>query len=562
MRIRQKIYKHISVFGVGFYLVLMFISQRQNVFAKNIATSVTVGNSSPTFSAGPAESPATDNTSPVNVGSVVTFSATAADSNNENYYLAVCRTNAVNSVNGGAPTCNGGAGNTFCVSNSTTSGSPTSCTYTAAIGDSESTSWYAFVCDGNSVSASCSVSSQGSGVSGSPLFVNHAPFFTSVGVTTPASVGDTISWTTGVGTSDTDTQGGADTVKLVVCKTSGVVNGDCDGGASDRWCQSGPVATSPSCAYAVSSPTDSGTYDAYAYILDSHNLGSVSGNQGSSKNFVVNNAIPIISTISINGGSNINLQEGVGATTPITISASITDANGCADVGSNVLAYLYRSGVAYTNCNASGKANNNNCYPEVSCSTSNCASGSSADFTCIVQMKSYSDPTDVGSSFATQNWLASFKATDHLSGIGTTEIGSGVELISQPALDVTPASIAYGNLSAGQKNDPLSVATVITATGNTGINEDLSGNDMTDGSGHTIAIANQKYSLNNNSSYDSGTSLSTSAIEVNILIPKVTSDIGNTKTTYWGLSVPAGTVAGTYSGENVINAVISPLNNW
>ena len=127
-----------------FTLSLLFLPAEHPVFADSVTTSVTVGNSAPSFTVDPAENPASYGTTPTNVGSNVTFQATGTDQNSEDYYLAVCTTDAVTAVNSNAPTCDVG---TWCVSSAASSGSQASCTYEALVGNAESNAWFAFVCD-------------------------------------------------------------------------------------------------------------------------------------------------------------------------------------------------------------------------------------------------------------------------------------------------------------------------------------------------------------------------------------------------------------------------------
>lgn len=207
--------KNIIVYFLFFVVFLVFSFKR--IMAASVATSVIVGNSAPSFTVNPFEVIASSTATPTNIGTSVTFQATGTDGNNENYYLAICKGNGITPNNNNPPTCSGG---NWCISNSTASGSPTTCGYNAIQTDAESNPWYAFVCD-YSPSSSCSTVSQGTGTSGSPFEVNHPPTFTSIGNTTPLNPGTTETWSTSVGTSDSDI-GASDTVKLVVCKTTGV----------------------------------------------------------------------------------------------------------------------------------------------------------------------------------------------------------------------------------------------------------------------------------------------------------------------------------------------------
>jgi len=115
---------------------------------------------------------------------------------------------------------------------------------------------------------------------------------------------------------------------------------------------------------------------------------------------------------------------------------------------------------------------------------------------------------------------------------------------------------------------------VTTATGNVGLDQEHSGiaNMCTDYNADTnpnctnvggtkIPVANQKYALSG-LAYASATALSTTATEVELNIPKVTSSTPTTGTTYWGISIPAGTLPGTYNGANTITAVKGEIANW
>ena len=58
--------------------------------------------------------------------------------------------------------------------------------------------------------------------------------------------------------------------------------------------------------------------------------------------------------------------------------------------------------------------------------------------------------------------------------------------------NVTPGSISYGSLVPGGDSDEKSTA--LAARGNVGVNQDLSGNNMTSG-GDNIPVAQQRYNL-------------------------------------------------------------------
>lgn len=549
----------LSTKNVIIYLVFLavFLLPFKQIFAETVATSVIVGNSAPSFTVQPFETVASTTLSPTNVGSTVTFQATGTDGNGENYYLAICKTNAITANNNGVPTCTGG---NWCISGSTASGASTTCGFGTLQATSESNDWFAFICD-HSPSSVCSASSQGTvGGDGSPFEVNHPPSFVSIGVTTPLSPGSTQTWTTTIGTSDADT-GASDTVKLVVCKTTGVSAGACDGGASDTWCASSAVANTPVCSIGISIPTLDIGYSAFVYVFDNHNLGASGAVQANASNYVINNVAPVINAITLNGGSDISLSEG--ATTPAVLGATITDNNGCLDI-STVVASMYRSGIGYSGCDTGGEANSNNCYPVISCSvgggnTCNGATDASASYTCTAYPKYYADPTVANTAYSAQNWTNTFKADDEALSDAQNH-STGVEMNDLLAMDID-ASLAFGNLSAGQSLSPLSALTVVTATGNVGLDQTLEGTHMYS-VGNTISVENQKYSLSSGTSYGSGTALTMSAVGVSLSCLKTTTDVGQTKPTYWGIAIPIGIAAGTYGGTNTVIAVKSAYVRW
>lgn len=540
--------------AIGFFSVKLF-----NAYADTVTTSVTVGNSAPSFTTGPAESPASTTASPTNVGSNVTFRATATDSNGENYYLLLCSSNSASATNGGAPTC---GATTWCTSTATNSGSQATCSHTALIGDPSSNTWYAFVCDGNSSSAKCSSGNQGTGDSGSPFIVNHAPSFTSASNDSPKNPGATVTWNTTASDSD------GNTVKLLVCKTAGISGDACDGGASDTWCSSLFVGSNPSCGYSIPTVAPDGTFAAYVYIVDQHNFPSAGTPQGSNVPFTINNVAPVVSAVTINGGAAINLVES--STKAVTLTATVSDNNSCQDL-SSVLGYVYRSGEGYTRCDKSAKADNNNCYPEISCTvvagTCTGSTDASANYTCTVNLQYYADPTDANTAYPTEYWLTTIKATDNNNISGNTEVASGVKLNSLTAFSIT-GSINFGGLGAGEKNDPLDKIVTTTATGNVGLNQEHSGapnmciDYPTCSGGTPIGVANQKYALGKSTSYALGTKLSTSATEVYLAVYKPVSVSPSTKNTWWGILIPSGTQAGEYTGVNTITAVKSAPSDW
>ncbi len=565
MHKNRKIILTISFLLVVFVCILVVKSTKEYVFADPASTSVTVDNSAPDFTQDPFEDPASTYVSPTNVGSSVTFKATATDPNEHQYYLAICKSDSVTAGNNNPPTCNGGA---WCVSNATNSGVQASCSYNAQSGDNESEVWYAFVCDKVSGGGACSDSSQGIGDSGSPFKVNHRPAFTATNGNS-ADPGGTITFTSTA--SDSDTDGSSDTVKLVVCDTNstGVILGSpstCVGG--NLYCESTYSANNPSCNYNVPSVMLAGSHNYRGFIFDNHGLGS--GSNYITSSFSINNIAPIVSNISLNGGSNINLTENIRSN--VVVTGTVTDSNSCQDI-SKFTTSLYRSGVTYSNCNTDDDDDYDSCYANVICSvvsSGNICEGvsdSSADYMCTISVEFYADPTDSDTQYSDENWLATIYAQDNGDLYDSLETNVGVEMNSLVALRLEPSSINYGNMAAGTNSGSTNQEVDIIATGNVGIDSEFSGTNMTYSS-YVIPVSYQEY-FNSSFSYqdppDTVWSLSSTPTEREVNIPKTYWDlvrIDGVVTIYWGIKIPLSIGAGTYNGTNTITAVKGEVSDW
>jgi len=241
---------------------------------KASATEVTIKtlNTAPSFTAAPYEDPASYGSSPTNEGTNVTFKAIASDPEGEQYYLAICKAEGISAGDNAAPTCTG-EGAEWCISSATNDDAEASCTKDTTGLSSESYNWHAYVCDKHSGGGLCSSVNTGAGNSGSPFKVNHRPTFTTISdAPDPVSPGSDITFSSTASDSDTDTV--ADTVKLVVCKTAGVADGACDGGAEDTWCASSLSASNPSCNYSALITDTPGVKNHYPYVFDNHNFGA------------------------------------------------------------------------------------------------------------------------------------------------------------------------------------------------------------------------------------------------------------------------------------------------
>ncbi|MFH1543478.1 MAG: hypothetical protein ABIE03_03005, partial [Patescibacteria group bacterium] len=458
----------------------------ESVEAADSTTSVTVSNTAPAFDVAPAENPASISTAPTDVGSNVTFEATGNDSNGHQYYLAVCTTNAVSAGDDAAPTCDVG---TWCISTATNDETQATCSYTALVGDAESNDWYAFVCDKVAGGGLCSASSQGSGDSGSPFKVNHTPAFSAASGNS-ADPGGTISFTSTA--SDSDIDGTADQVKIVVCTntTTAVVLGSpstCTGGS--LYCESALGASDPTCNYGLASVIQDGPTTFRAFVFDSHDLDSTSNYI--SNTFTVNNVAPSVSGVGLNSGSDITLSS-PGGNTNVSVTATVTDNNSCEDVAAvNVNTSIYHAlaSGSYSSCDDNGEDDTDSCYALESCTLDGGSCTGSTDatetYTCTIAVAYHADPTEgTGTSDSPwwdHEWYGTIYAEDDTGLSDDTEVGTPVEMDDYVALNVT-SSISYGTMNAGQDSEDVAnyPETTVTAYGNVGLDSSLSGVAMCD----------------------------------------------------------------------------------
>lgn len=154
----------------GLVLAVLLITDRDETQA-SISITAGITNAAPAFTAGPSDGGSSAST-PTTPGANVTFTATANDANGEQYYLAICKTNAVTPGDDAAPTCDGGS---WAISTATNDDAQASVNYATSGSDVTTNVWYAFVCDKVSGGGSCSSSSQGSGDNGSPFVMTGSP---------------------------------------------------------------------------------------------------------------------------------------------------------------------------------------------------------------------------------------------------------------------------------------------------------------------------------------------------------------------------------------------------
>ncbi len=527
---------------------------------------------------------------PTNVGSNLTFKAKATDPNGEDWYLVVCDSEGVvTTTNGSCPHC---SGTTWATSTLTSSGAEVSATYQVESSDSETNNWYAYACDNNSGSQQCSTSSQGSGATSSdaysPFYVNHRPSFISINQNPSADPGDTIDYNST--SSDSDTVGAQDTITLYVCSQPGFTGGAAPGCdvATSTLCSSSASLSNATCSFDLAIPKQDDTYDAYVYLVDNHGLVASGGAEGTDPQYKVNNVSPTIASSSIqlldtDDSGDLELINEATSTPGFKVRFTVVDNNSCKNTsgGDEIISAftnIYRSGIGSNNCDEPSEYNANYCYTSSTnwhsvcqVSSTSCTGNNDSDveITCTFPLQYHADPTDVGSQYPDQNWLASVEAIDdNNANSGLVQDDDGNELLSFLVFDLLSNSISYGNKQPGDVDDPLNTTTTIAATGNVGVDEKLSGTDMcrdfpTCALTPKIDVSNQHYATSG-MSFDSANILSHTSTLFEVHCKKTTITSNNeTADTWWGLKVPTTTnVAGSYTGQNTFIVAESSSTYW
>lgn len=278
-----------------------------------------------------------------------------------------------------------------------------------------------------------------------------------------------------------------------------------------------------------------------------------------STSVTVGNSAPVTSAASFNGGSAITLTENtfMNATGTVTV----TDANGCSTITS-VLAkfYLASTSNSGSNCSYDG----NVCYTStcVATTTGNTCGGggdTSAQYDCGFRIWYNSTPTDTG-TWSTSIWSFAATSTDGSASHVATNTAQTIEVNTLNALNVT-ASIAYGTVPANTDTGSTNQTTTITNTGNNALDTQVSGDlmctDYATCAGGVLQPSQQEYSLNS-FTYGAGTDLAatTSPATVETVLAKPTATTSAvTDDLLWGIGIPNGQTAGSYTGQNTFTAV-------
>jgi hypothetical protein len=532
------------------------------------STTVEVLNAYPAIVVGqePAEVPVSTSTSPINIGDSISFVATADDPEGNFYFLIVCTSPGATAANGSFPTCDGGAGNTLCLSASTTDATQSTCVDTAlAATSSENVIWYAYACDDHATQADCSPVSQGNGADedASPFFVNHAPTLDAVSTTDDSLVPGSLFEFTATST-DTDVAGGADQITLHICATNSYsTTTGC--AASQELCTVTALSVADeavlTCTWNDTVPTVDQNYSYWAFIKDWHDMPAAVG-QGSTNTYTVINIAPVASAVVLNGAVPITLNLRGAPNTEVVVTATLTDNNGAADIVSATSSAFWSSAADSLNC----APNDNECYQITG---ANCSIfglvGATANLQCTTTLEFFAVPTTAAMTNpnAATDWLAGATVYDEALSHQVVSV-AGVEMNQTAGLDIEELYIPYNTIRGGENSGTYNATTTVVNYGNTPLDNDVSGTDMDhDVQPVNIPVANQKYGIiAGDYTAVLTTNLSVIDTSVDVIIDRPMSGVDVEDEIYWGINIPGGTISGNYEGTNTFTGAVDPDGNW
>lgn len=286
----------------------------------------------------------------------------------------------------------------------------------------------------------------------------------------------------------------------------------------------------------------------------------------SSTSVVVSNATPTLS-VNFNDGNNVTLVEGTFKYATATLT--ITDGNGCATINHiSALARLASTSAAASYVCADDDAK---CYNTGSTTVraTACMATTSAGNTCTggvdtgviydcgFKLWYIAQATDsTAPVWATSIWSVSATTSDGLATTTATNTAQLVEFNVLNALAVN-STIDYGTIAANADSGATNSTTTATTTGNTPVDADISGTDMTS-TPNTLAVGQQCYkaaAFTWASSCTGSVQLTTgaTALELGNANPTSTTSPPNSAIS-WGVGIPAGQANGTYTGTNNVDA--------
>ncbi len=435
--------------------------------------------------------------------------------------------------------------------------------------------------------AACSLVNQGSGDSGTPFLVNHAPTFGTMtfsdSTDTSIAPGETIKFLQpNAQIDDADTVSSQDTVNLYVCSgevgQGGVTTafnyktGACTGGtllcshtgvnptSANATCNDGSTITSIPTAWRAD-------YTVRIFMKDNHDFESSSGTQD--QDFAVIDVAPTLTSYDTTD-STITLAAGV-ADSGSTYIATLVDDNGDMDV-TLVEGYLFDDDALNLSSGAC-TPDENTCYKDTLCDLTTVSSAGVGPKLSLGQDKDLiatCASTAQWNANPGSNWEVHVNVTDSGAvGLVTNLAESSVNYTvnSIVAINVTQSTIAYGTVSLGT----LSAVQTITLQnyGNNILDVLLHGTDMAGTPSGTIVAAKQKWHNTSDGTFwaSSGNVMKNSSTGAVLKVDgcadramAIRNEVAVTtedESMYWQIEIPSTQIAGSYTGTNTFVAAIN-----
>jgi hypothetical protein len=259
---------------------------------------------------------------------------------------------------------------------------------------------------------------------------------------------------------------------------------------------------------------------------------------------------PIVSTIAINSGGNVNLSEG--SLRQVWCNATIVDYNGLDDISKVNATFFRTNGTSADGYGVFGAADNNSRYHNVNCT-----------YNATIASWTYSYLCDFNVTYHAYNgtWNCTVWANNSLSSPRNSSNASWVSALY--AINVTAAA-DFGNLSVF---DTSNVSTInVTNFGNMPINLTVYGFGNTSNAtgagwafvcpaGTNISVGNLRYTLEGNADWSTMTALTNGpALIDDLTIEKQSGDENKWNTSYWKLYIPPNPF-GLCNGTIVFEAI-------
>ncbi|MHB8605354.1 MAG: hypothetical protein ACYDCK_08860 [Thermoplasmatota archaeon] len=239
----------------------------------------------------------------------------------------------------------------------------------------------------------------------------------------------------------------------------------------------------------------------------------------------VNNLVP---TLSANAVSPASPAPTAGTTTAVTVSVTVTDNNGYQDITTS-------PGHAYFKVKDPSAAQY---FPASGTQDLTCSGGSGVSITCTYTFNmNYYD--------ASGTYTIYFDSTDVNSGAATEITQTFTYAASKLLGALSPSTATFAATNPGATSAAVTIAVANGGNTATGVCASMS-SDLTGGS-PSGTITKGNVASSKNSDMTSSISMTTSSTAIPSL--SIAGTNGASGNTYWTLTVPTGTPAGSYTGS-------------